>query len=147
MHSANFLQPKTSCKILIIFILTEVEIKKTDLELKIKQLKFIQIELNLGAFAKLRKATIRFVMSVCPSVSPLGTTRILLDGFSWNFIFEYLSKICQENSSFIIIGQEWLVRYMEINENCSVLLRMRYVSYESCRENHSTHFMFNNFFF
>jgi hypothetical protein len=29
----------------------------------------------LGAFAKLRKATISFVMSVCPSVRPLETTR------------------------------------------------------------------------
>ena len=31
----------------------------------------------LGAFAKLRKATIGFVMSVCPH----GTTRLPLDGF------------------------------------------------------------------
>jgi len=32
--------------------------------------------------AKLRKMTIRFVMSVCPSVSPRETTRLQLDGFS-----------------------------------------------------------------
>jgi hypothetical protein len=31
----------------------------------------------LGAFAKLRKAIVRFIMSVRPN----GTTRILLDGF------------------------------------------------------------------
>jgi hypothetical protein len=31
----------------------------------------------LGAFAKLRKATVSFVMSVCPH----GTTRLSLDGF------------------------------------------------------------------
>jgi hypothetical protein len=35
-------------------------------------------ELFLGAFAKLRKATASVVMSV----SPHGTTRLLLDGFS-----------------------------------------------------------------
>ena len=35
----------------------------------------------LGAIAKLRKATISFVMSVCPSVRPRGTTRLPLDGF------------------------------------------------------------------
>jgi hypothetical protein len=34
-------------------------------------------ELFLGAFAKLRKATASVVMSV----SPRGTTRLLLDGF------------------------------------------------------------------
>jgi hypothetical protein len=30
--------------------------------------------------------------------------------------------------------------------SCSVLLRMRNVSDESCRENQNTHFLFNNFF-
>jgi hypothetical protein len=40
----------------------------------------------LGAFPKLSKATITFVMSVCPSVRlsvcpPHATTRFLLDGF------------------------------------------------------------------
>jgi hypothetical protein len=39
----------------------------------------------LGAFAKYRKAIIRFVLSVClsvrPSVCPYGTTRFT-DGFS-----------------------------------------------------------------
>jgi hypothetical protein len=29
-------------------------------------------------------------------------TRLPLDGFSCNFIYEYFSKICRENSSFII---------------------------------------------
>ena len=38
----------------------------------------------LGAFAKLRKATSSFVMSVRPH----GTTRSPLDGFSLNFILE-----------------------------------------------------------
>jgi len=36
--------------------------------------------LFLGAFAKLQKATISFVMSVCPSVRPNGTTQLPLDG-------------------------------------------------------------------
>jgi len=48
----------------------------------------------LGAFAKLLKATIRFVMSVCPSVCPPRTTRLPLDGFSCDLMFEYFSKIC-----------------------------------------------------
>jgi hypothetical protein len=64
------------------------------------------------AFAKLRKTTINVVMSVrlClsvrPSDRPQGTTRFPVDGFSWNFIFEYFSKICREKSSFIQIWQE-----------------------------------------
>jgi len=36
----------------------------------------------LEAFAKLRKATISFAMSVCLSVRPHGTTRLPLNGFS-----------------------------------------------------------------
>ena len=45
----------------------------------------------LGAFARLRKAGISFVTFVCPH----GTTRLPLDGFSWNFTFQYFSKIRQ----------------------------------------------------
>ena len=60
----------------------------------------------LGAFAKLRKVTISFVVSVCPSVHPHGTTRLPLGGLWWNLIFEYFSKICREISSFIEIWQE-----------------------------------------
>ena len=43
----------------------------------------------LGAFANFRKATISFVMSVRP---PRGITRLPLDGFSWNLVFEYFWK-------------------------------------------------------
>jgi hypothetical protein len=56
----------------------------------------------LGAFAKLRKATISFVVSVRSH----GTTCLPLDGFSWKFIFEHFSKICRENSIFIKIWEE-----------------------------------------
>jgi len=49
----------------------------------------------LGSFAKSREVTIGFVMSVCPR----GTTPLPTEGFSRNFIFEYFSKICRENSS------------------------------------------------
>jgi hypothetical protein len=56
----------------------------------------------LGAFAKLRRATISFVMSVRPH----GTTRLPLDGVSWNLIFEYFSKICRDKSILVKIWQE-----------------------------------------
>jgi hypothetical protein len=51
--------------------------------------------LPLAAFVKLGKATTSFVMCVRPSVWPYGTTRLPLDGFSWNFMwvfFENLSR-------------------------------------------------------
>jgi hypothetical protein len=49
-----------------------------------------------GAFAKLRKTTISFVMSVCLSVCPHETTGLPMDGFLLNSIyklfFENLSR-------------------------------------------------------
>jgi len=45
---------------------------------------YVAENLILGAFAKLRNATVNFVMSVCPSVCPNGTTRLQMDGFLWN---------------------------------------------------------------
>ena len=50
----------------------------------------------------------RLLASPCPSVCPHGTTtRLQMDAFSWNLIFEYFSKICQKNlKSFIQIWQE-----------------------------------------
>jgi hypothetical protein len=38
----------------------------------------------------------QLVASSCLFVCPHGTTQLLLDKFSWNFIFEYFSKICQQ---------------------------------------------------
>jgi len=37
-------------------------------------------------------------------------------------------------------------KYTYMIISCPILLRMRNVSDKSCRENQSTHFMFNNFF-
>jgi hypothetical protein len=67
----------------------------------------------LGAFANLRKVTISVVMSVRLH----GTTRLPLNRFLWNLIFEYFSQICRENSTFIKIWQT--------NATCA---RLRYLS-------------------
>jgi len=58
---------------------------------------------NFGGFAKLRKSTISFVMSVRLSA---WYNLLLLGGYSWNSILEYFSKIPPENSSWIEIWQE-----------------------------------------
>jgi hypothetical protein len=58
----------------------------------------------LGAFSKLWKATVSFVMPVCPSAWNKSAPNWM--DFSWKLKFEYFSKICQENSSFIQIWQE-----------------------------------------
>jgi hypothetical protein len=100
----------------------------------------------LGAFAKLRKAAVSFVMSVCPN----GVTRLALNEFSWNLTFECLSTICRENSRFVKIWQELRVLYTKSNiQLWSHLLHffLEWKMFQSCREKQNEQFTFNNFFF
>jgi len=64
-------------------------------------------------YAKFQNGTISFIMSVHPSICLNRTTWLPLDGFSWNLIFEYFSKLYQENSCFIKIQQEQQVHDMK----------------------------------
>ena len=86
---------------------------------------------------------LKFIMSVW-SVRPHGTTWLSLDGFSWNFIFEYFSKMCGENSR--ITGNLHLDACTFMRMSRWIQPRMWHVSDKSCRENENTRFMFNNFF-
>ena len=84
----------------------------------------------LGAFAKLRKQTISFVMSVCPH----GTTGLPLDGFSWNFYIWVFFRKCKKKKSVLIkIGKKTTGtlhedQYTFLITSRSILLRMRNVS-------------------
>jgi len=55
----------------------------------------VEIHFFLDVFTKLRKSDYH-LRNVCPSFRPQGTTRLPLDGFSLNLIFECFSKICRE---------------------------------------------------
>ena len=66
----------------------------------------------LRAFAKLQKATIIFVMSVCPHGSP----RLTFDRLSLNLRVFFFQEICRENSSFVNSGQEQRVIYMKTHK-------------------------------
>ena len=73
-----------------------------------------RFNLYLGALVKLRKGPDPFLHHVCssvclsvlPSVRPQGKSRLPLDGFSLNFIFENFLKICRENLSLIKFRRE-----------------------------------------
>jgi len=89
----------------------------------------------LCATAKLRKATISYVMSVCPSVflsvpqsafnnsAPTGRT-------SRKFYIKYFLKICRENSSFIKIWQEKRLFHMTTNIHFSSYLAQLFLEWE-----------------
>jgi hypothetical protein len=53
----------------------------------------------LGAFAKFPKVTVSFVMSVCLSVWSRVSAWLTVDGFSWNVMFVYFSKILHEDGA------------------------------------------------
>jgi hypothetical protein len=97
--------------------------------------------LRCGTFkARWQNFEKRVLVSSCP-----------LDGFSLNSIFEYFSKVCRDNSSFIKFLtrmtdalHEDLFIFMIISR--SIFLRMGNIPDESCRENQNTYFMFSNFF-
>jgi hypothetical protein len=100
----------------------------------------------LGAFTILWKATMILVMSVRPH----GTTRLPLDGFSWNLIFEHFSKVCREKVSLKSDknnGHFTKDEYAFFIISRSVLLRMRNVSDKSCRENQTHTLCSVSFFF
>ena len=106
----------------------------------------------LGAFAKLRKATISFVMSVRPSVCPIGTTWVPLDGIFMKAIRACFSRKCIEKIQVSLKCDKNNVyfirrRFHIMTISRWIFFRMRNVLNKSCRENRNTHFMFSNFFF
>jgi len=77
-------------------------------------------------------------MSLCPSVCPHETTRLPLDGFAWDLIFEDSSKICRKISTSIKIWRKCTIMIPRW-----FLLRMRNILDRSWAY---THFVFTNFF-
>ena len=71
-------------------------------------------QIQVSCWARSHRRVKSLLAVSCPSVYPsirlYGTTRLSLNGFSWNLIPECFSKICRENSSFITIWHE-LVLY------------------------------------
>ena len=109
----------------------------------------------------MQKAIICFVMSarfsvrlsaclsVHLSVGSCATTRFPLDGFSWNLIFEYFSKICRENSSSLKSDKNiWDFTWRQINVFIvllSFLLKLRVASDQSCGETANTFYVLISF--
>ena len=76
---------------------------------------------TLGAFAKLRKVTIGFVMSVC-----LHTTRFPMDRFSLNFTLVNFSKFCWEFSS--LFKRTWHAVYLRLQTHALRICNIYYFS-------------------
>ena len=125
------------------------EITYLNQKLNLNCLPYIQF---LGAFA-LRRAAIRFVMSVCTNVysSTLNilapTAQIFIKFHIWIF-FENLSrKFKFHYNRTRITATSCEDQYICLTISCSFPLRIENVSDKSCRENQNTRFTFKNVLF
>jgi hypothetical protein len=105
----------------------------------------------LGSFEKLRKATISFVMFLCPSVlmkkNSVSDGRIFIKFGIWIY-FENLSRKVKFNENLTRkAGPLCEDQYTIMNISCPVLLRTRNFSDKSYREYRNTHFFPVTFFF
>jgi hypothetical protein len=101
---------------------------------------YSNILLCLGAFAKLRKTSISFVMSVWSHGTPRGAP---LDGFSINLIFHKFSKICQKIQLALNLNLSRITRNSHyVYDNSLNSAQSEKCFKKTFRENH---FKFNNF--
>jgi hypothetical protein len=98
----------------------------------------------LGAFEKLRKATISFVLSLCRCVCPSAwnnsapTGWIFMKFDTWVFFGSLSRRFGFYYNITRITGP--------LREDQCRFMIMRYVADKSCRENQNTHFVCSNFF-
>ena len=101
----------------------------------------------LDAFAKLRKATISFITSVCSSAwnNSAPTGRSVMKFNNWAF-----SKLCRQKWSLIKIREEQRVLYTEMFSHLWQYLDEFFVEWETFEmevvEKIKTHFMFSILF-
>jgi len=113
---------------------------------------FLPRESFLDDFAKLRKSTISFIISVrlSDSARPNEKPQLPLETFLWKLILQNFSKIYRENSSFIEIWQEQRVHYIKSNVHLWSYLAQFFLEWEKCQtkvvEKIERHFMINKFF-
>ena len=101
----------------------------------------------------MQKATLRSVMSACPSErlsawnNSAHTGRILLKFNIWVFFRKSVEKILVSVKYYKKTGTLHEDKHTFMSISCSVLLRMSNISNKICRENKKTHFIFNKFYF
>jgi hypothetical protein len=90
------------------------------------------IVIILGVLEKLRKATIRFAIFVCPSFWIFFEN--LLRKFKFDCNMTGMTSTLHEDLGAVMTISRW------------ILLSMRNVSDKSCRKSHNSYFTLNNFF-
>ena len=110
----------------------------------------------LGAFAKLRKATVSFVMSVrlsvlSPFVYPHGTTRLPLTDFN-EIWYSIISRKYVDRIQVLLKSDKnnWYFTWVPICIYDHIIAQFFFLEWENfgqiCIENQNTHFILSNFF-
>jgi hypothetical protein len=101
----------------------------------------------LGPLEKLREVTNNLIMSVRTSVLPQVSTRILLDGFSWNLILGTFIKICREYVSCFNRTQISGTLHEYVTTQDNILFNSSYIKkiFTKNSEKIKTNFMLNKF--
>ena len=105
----------------------------------------------LGVFAKLRKPTISFVMSVCPSAHTEQFGSQLMD-FHEILCLNVFQKIrvslkYDKNNGYFTWRSIYIFGHISPKSSRNVADKLRNVADKRCRENQNIHFIFNAFFF
>jgi len=103
-----------------------------------------------GFYSRSQNCEKRLLGSYCLSVRPHGTTRLPLNGFSWNLVCEDFSKLWRENISLKSDKNNghftWGLIYIFIISRSFILI-MRSVSENSCTGYQNTFLSSETFFF
>ena len=120
-------------------------VQTTRFQFRFPVFSIVTIIVILGAFAKLRKATISFVMCQFAWNNSAPTGRVFMKFDIWELFeksFENIQVSLKYDKNNGTLHKD-LCTFMIISH--WILRRMRNVSDRSCRENQNTHFMINNF--
>jgi hypothetical protein len=85
-------------------------------------------------------------LSVLPSVRPHETSRLQLDGFSWNCMFVEFFENPRRKLNFYGNNGYFTWRHIFLTYLSQLFTERNFLD-RRCRENQNTHFVFNDFFF
>jgi len=102
---------------------------------------------TFGIFKKLQKATLNFVLSVCPSVHMEQLRSQWMDFHKIWYLSIFWKSVMKIQVWLKSDKNNWcfMLWPMHIMISCSLLFKMRNVLDKSCAENQNTHFVINNF--
>jgi hypothetical protein len=90
------------------------------------------LALSLNCEDRLLSSTCLSRLSFCPSARRHGTTRFLLDGFSWNLIFYYFSKSVEKIKFLLITEKNKATLHEDRHMYIVIIITVLYMKTDMC---------------